>query len=54
MLQADTPKWVKRVKLGITHFSEGNCMEGKELAKAGIGPEGKRGKNKLKAPGGAY
>lgn len=54
MLQVDTPKWVKRVKVGITHFAEVNCMEGKELAKVGIGPGGERGKNKLKAPGGAY
>ena len=54
MLQTDTPKWVKRVKVGITHFTEGNCMAGRQLAKVGIGPGGERGKNKLKAPGGAY
>ena len=54
MLQADIPKGVKRVKVRITHFAEGNCMEGKKLAKVGIDPGGKRGKNKLKAPGGAY
>jgi len=51
--QANTPKWVKRVKAGITHFIGGNCMKEKELAKVGTAAGGKSGKNKRKDPGGA-
>ncbi len=53
ILQANTPKWVKRVKVGITHFIEGNCMKEKELVKVGTASGRKSGKNKRKDPGGA-